>query len=99
MIWTNEIPTVPDRWYWWRSDALNAFIYPKHEGVFLVMEQEGRLFIRVPDGEDEWVDVADGHWAGPIPAPEEAAGGHATQAVDSPPAPTHNCAASGCGPN
>ena len=69
MTWTSEKPTVPDRWYWWRVEPGLECV------IFIAQDADGELYMKEsgPDGGVN-VTVLGGHWAGPIPEPEEAGG-------------------------
>ena len=65
MTWTTEKPTVPG-WYWWRYEkGRKATMLNVSQSHIQQMDifTEGSLVM--------FLNEVPGHWAGPIPAPEE----------------------------
>ena len=65
MQWSIDKPVRPG-WYWWRVEPGVACI------VSIAQDSDGEFYMEEsgPDGGVN-VTVLGGHWAGPIPAPEE----------------------------
>ena len=64
--WSRERPTVPG-WYWWRNVEMGY--EPDLAQIDMVDEKLRAYFICEFE---EWVNVMDGEWQGPITPNEEA---------------------------
>ena len=72
LAWTTEPPTVPG-WYWWcfARDIVPRIVYVVWESTLRKTDNDHLLVLYPNCNEEFWVSERGGHWAGPIPGPEE----------------------------
>ena len=72
LAWTTEPPTVPG-WYWWcfARDIVPRIVYVVWESTLRKTDNDHLLVLYPNRNEEFWVSERGGHWAGPIPGPEE----------------------------
>lgn len=73
LAWTTEPPTVPG-WYWWcfARDIVPHMVYVVWESTLRKTDNDHLLVLYPNCNEEFLISERGGHWAGPIPRPEEA---------------------------